>query len=126
MDIKEKLQSAEKKLQELVEYKQSNFSPNIDQIIKPKVQEILQLIPSDFSVPGWTASLKAKSFYLRGATIDCLSEYSKEADESLSKAVKLDPSLIDAWNCLGNCFCKKNDLKSALNCYETAQKMVNC
>ena len=38
--------------------------------------------------------------------------------------VKLDPSRVDAWNCLGNCFWKKKDLKAAMNCFTGAAKQV--
>ncbi|KAK9120973.1 hypothetical protein Syun_018590 [Stephania yunnanensis] len=31
--------------------------------------------------------------------------------------VKLNPSSIDAWLALGNCFTKKGELTSAKNCY---------
>lgn len=38
--------------------------------------------------------------------------------------VKLDPSRIDAWNSLGNCFWKKKDLTAAMNCFTGAAKQV--
>ncbi|GMI79872.1 hypothetical protein HRI_001656500 [Hibiscus trionum] len=40
--------------------------------------------------------------------------------DHLSKAVKLNPSLGDAWLCLGNCIWKKGDLTSAKNCFNLA------
>ena len=38
---------------------------------------------------------------------------SLEAEVLLADAVKLDPSLIDAWNCLGECFWHRNELETA-------------
>ncbi|XXG65562.1 hypothetical protein AAC387_Pa05g3231 [Persea americana] len=58
--------------------------------------------------------------YLRGKTLDVFPEYRKEAEDHLSKAVKLNPSLADAWLCLGNCIWKKGDLASAKNCFSLA------
>ncbi|CAK7326685.1 unnamed protein product [Dovyalis caffra] len=58
--------------------------------------------------------------YLRGKVLDAVPEYSKEAEDHLSKAVKLNPSLADAWLCLGNCIWKKGDLPSAKNCFNLA------
>ncbi|KDP34985.1 hypothetical protein JCGZ_09273 [Jatropha curcas] len=58
--------------------------------------------------------------YLRGKILDVLPDYRKEADDHLSKAVKLNPSLTDAWLCLGNCIWKKGDLSTAKNCFKLA------
>ncbi|KAI3467020.1 hypothetical protein Pfo_023683 [Paulownia fortunei] len=55
--------------------------------------------------------------YLRGKVLDVFPEYKKEAEDHLSKAVKLNPSLADAWLSLGNCIWKKGDLASAKNCF---------
>ena len=38
--------------------------------------------------------------------------------------VKLNPSLADAWLCLGNCIWKKGDLSSAKNCFTLALSKV--
>lgn len=58
--------------------------------------------------------------FLMGKILDVFPDYHKEAEEHLSKAVKLNPSLIDAWLCLGNCIWKKGDLESAKNCFLSA------
>ncbi|XVE92222.1 hypothetical protein REPUB_Repub01dG0078300 [Reevesia pubescens] len=58
--------------------------------------------------------------YLRGKILDVVPDYRKEAEDHLSKAVKLNPSLADAWLCLGNCIWKKGDLPSAKNCFNLA------
>ncbi|CAA6661257.1 unnamed protein product [Spirodela intermedia] len=65
--------------------------------------------------------LQRASFeYLRGKILDVFPDYRKEAEDHLSKAVKLNPSLGDAWLCLGNCIWKKGDLPSAKNCFSLA------
>lgn len=38
--------------------------------------------------------------------------------------MKLNPSLADAWLCLGNCIWKKGDLSSAKNCFTLALSKV--
>ncbi|XP_004496996.1 uncharacterized protein [Cicer arietinum] len=58
--------------------------------------------------------------YLRGKVFDVFPDYKKEAEDHLSKAVKLNPSLADAWLCLGNCIWKKGDLLAAKNCLNLA------
>ncbi|XP_052730798.1 uncharacterized protein LOC108322032 isoform X2 [Vigna angularis] len=52
--------------------------------------------------------------------LDVFPDYRKEAEDHLSKAVKLNPSLADAWLCLGNCIWKKGDLTAAKNCLSLA------
>ncbi|XP_060214692.1 uncharacterized protein LOC132641650 isoform X2 [Lycium barbarum] len=58
--------------------------------------------------------------YLRGKILDVVPVYKKEAEDHLSKAVKLNPSFVDAWLCLGNCIWKKGDLNAAKNCFTFA------
>nr|CAB3451831.1 unnamed protein product [Digitaria exilis] len=58
--------------------------------------------------------------FLRGKILDVFPDYHKEAEDHLSKAVKLNPSLVDAWLCLGNCIWKKGDLSAAKNCFSLA------
>ncbi|KAL7597202.1 hypothetical protein Lser_V15G28243 [Lactuca serriola] len=58
--------------------------------------------------------------YLRGKILDVLPEYSKKAEDHLSKVAKLTPSLGDAWLCLGNCIWKKGDLPATRNCFTLA------
>ena len=53
---------------------------------------------------------KADLLYLRGKALDYLPEYSKNAEEFLSKAIKLLPSKQEAWDALGHVYWKKHDL----------------
>ncbi|KAL5220889.1 hypothetical protein ABZP36_025602 [Zizania latifolia] len=67
-----------------------------------------------------TPQQRAVYEFLRGKILDVFPDYHKEAEDHLSKAVKLNPSLVDAWLCLGNCIWKKGDLASAMNCFSLA------
>ena len=58
--------------------------------------------------------------YLIGHLYNVLDEYHREAEEHLSRAVKLNPSSVDTWNSLGECFWKKGDLNTARMCFSTA------
>ncbi|XP_038891369.1 tetratricopeptide repeat protein 5-like [Benincasa hispida] len=79
--------------------------------------KILDSIPPEQRKPPLQ---RAMYEYLRGKVLDVFPEYRKEAEDHLSKAVKLNPSLADAWLCLGNCIWKKGDLSSAKNCFTLA------
>ena len=47
------------------------------------------------------------------------------AQEALSKAVKLEPKLIEAWNCLGECYWKNGQVEAARNCFVGALSHVS-
>ncbi|KAF2317838.1 hypothetical protein GH714_041153 [Hevea brasiliensis] len=94
----------------------------LDKISKLQTQSDLSLSLLD-SIPieQRKSSIQRATYeYLRGKILDVLPEYRKEAEDHLSKAVKLNPSLADAWLCLGNCIWKKGDLSSAKNCFNLA------
>lgn len=61
---------------------------------------------------------------LQGKTLNVLPSYSPEAEEALSKAVKLDPKLVEAWNQLGENYWKKGKVPLAKNCFTGALNHV--
>lgn len=56
--------------------------------------------------------------YLRGKVLDFMPEYSKQAEDHLSKALKLQPTKKEAWSALGHVYWKKNDLPASRKCFE--------
>lgn len=50
--------------------------------------------------------------------MDFLPEYTKQAEENLSKSIKLMPSKQESWDALGHVFWKKRDLEQARKCFE--------
>lgn len=67
---------------------------------------------------------KAKYNFLRGRLLNVVPKHSKEAEDLLSKSIKLDKKLVDAWNELGECYWKNDELQKAINCFEGALKEV--
>lgn len=63
---------------------------------------------------------KAAYLYMKGRALNVLPQHSSEAEEVLSRAVKLDPKLVDAWNELGESYWKKDDIEEAKNCFNGA------
>lgn len=63
---------------------------------------------------------KALYFSLRGKALNVTTKYDTQAVDFLSKAVKLDPSLTEAWNNLGECYWKSKDIDAAKNCFTQA------
>ncbi|XP_053449765.1 tetratricopeptide repeat protein 5 isoform X2 [Nycticebus coucang] len=57
---------------------------------------------------------------LTGKALNVTPDYSPKAEELLSKAVKLEPELVEAWNQLGEVYWKKGDVASAHTCFSGA------
>ncbi|XP_062150110.1 uncharacterized protein LOC133858654 [Alnus glutinosa] len=109
--------------EDLYHIRDAYFPANLDEKISKLQKEsdlALKLLDSVPSEQRKSPMQRATYEYLRGKILDVFPDYRKEAEDHLSKAVKLNPSLTDAWLCLGNCIWKKGDLSSAKNCFTLA------
>ncbi|KAI3717502.1 hypothetical protein L1987_69158 [Smallanthus sonchifolius] len=88
--------------------------------LQTQSQIVLNLLDSVPPEERKLATQRATYEYLKGKILDVFPEYSKKAEDHLSKAVKLNPSLADAWLCLGNCIWKKGDFPATRNCFTVA------
>ncbi|ROL45548.1 Tetratricopeptide repeat protein 5 [Anabarilius grahami] len=62
----------------------------------------------------------AQFLLLRGRCLNVASGFSQAAEECLSRAVKLEPGLVEGWNTLGEQYWKKGDLTAAKTCFTGA------
>ena len=67
---------------------------------------------------------KAEFLMLKGKALNVLPDYNPTAQELLSKAVKLDPNLVEAWVQLGEVYWKNGDMEAAKNCFVGALSHV--
>jgi cytochrome c-type biogenesis protein CcmH/NrfG len=58
-----------------------------------------------------TKRQKIDLWYCKGKTLAALNEYDKRAEECLTKCVKLKPTYLEAWICLGEVFYQKRDFR---------------
>lgn len=65
---------------------------------------------------------KAHNLMLRGRSLNSGERFNQEAFDLLSKAIKLNPYLIDAWIDLTKCYQRKSDIEGAIACLENALK----
>ncbi|CAL0320774.1 unnamed protein product [Lupinus luteus] len=119
----EALTKATREVEDLYHIRDTYFPPEpIDRISKLQHHSdlALQLLDSVPLEQRKSPMQRATFEYLRGKILDVFPDYRKEAEDHLSKAVKLNPSLADAWLCLGNCIWKKGDLSATKNCLSLA------
>lgn len=89
-----------------------------NQFLKEKLDSTLQLFTE---LKGQAdKSDKARYLFLLGRALNVMPDVNPEAEESLSKALKLNPGLVNAWNELGECFWKRGKTRDAKNCFENA------
>ena len=67
---------------------------------------------------------RAQYFYLKGKALNVTPNYDPKAEEALSRALKLDIKLYEAWNELGESYWKKENISEAKNCFQGALKQV--
>lgn len=118
--------SIEKKLDELYLIHDYNFDDK-----SSKQRQIEAAIASIFSASksleesGPDVSTKAFVAYANGRALNATEKYDPEAEKLLSRAVKLDSSIVSAWNALGISFWKKGDLPQARRCFEGTNTKKN-
>ncbi|XP_061524598.1 tetratricopeptide repeat protein 5 isoform X3 [Phycodurus eques] len=63
---------------------------------------------------------KAEFLLQKGRCLNVAPDFSAAAEDCLSRAVKLEPGLVQGWNTLGEQYWKKGDLMAAKNCFTGA------
>ena len=86
--------------------------------MKNKLDEVLAMLDTKPIELIQNKKEKAEALYLRGKALDFLPEYSKMAEDYLSKSIKLLPSKTEAWDALGHVYWKKRDILSSKKCFE--------
>ncbi|CEM25146.1 unnamed protein product [Vitrella brassicaformis CCMP3155] len=127
----ELLQEVERRVRALDEICEFYYMSDKESRIQQELQAIMTLIDMVAAVPfgaGDSSSScvvdRARLLYLRGRAHDAHQQnYSEEAEKFLTKAVKLDPCLCDAWTSLGHTYAKKRDMLKARDCLERAIKL---
>lgn len=81
-------------------------------------------LPSCFWFPTDQLKHKAEFLLQKGRCLNVSPDFSAVALECLSRAVKLEPKLVEGWNTLGEQYWKKGDLIGAKNCFTGALQQV--
>ncbi|CAH4034900.1 tetratricopeptide repeat protein 5-like [Pieris brassicae] len=123
------IENLSKELQELYSYRDMFFENHPIEMAKnkhkyveekkDKLVEKFESVDVDTEIPF---SLRAQFQYLKGRCYNVSIKYDARATQSLSKAVKLNPHMVEAWNELGECYWKNINVKEARACFEGALK----
>ena len=90
------------------------------EMMKEMVDEINSLLDA---LPTEVAeSIPAEVAFVRGKALNALDGNIPEAEEYLSRAIKLDPSNVSAWMAMGQCAWKKGDISQAKHFFEESLK----
>lgn len=114
------LDRAEVAVQQLYEFRDHYFEHNSTDKALLKNQETQEKLKETLNILDYVqASCEetARCLFLRGKALNVMAEYDPLAKDALSKAVKLDPKLVQAWNCLGECYWKNGEVEAAKNCF---------
>lgn len=92
-------------------------------MMEQKMKEVLDQMDElslKEDIDNETIEKKARRTYLKGRVLNVASDHCAEAEQLLSRAVKLEPNLVDAWIELGECYWKRGDVNTAKTCFEGA------
>lgn len=124
--LSQKLAALTKSVDDLYNYRDHYFenhaieeANNKATDLKKKLEETLKLFEENKDVEP---KERAQYFYLKGKALNVTSTYDPKAEEALSKAIKLDLKLYEAWNELGESYWKKENITEAKNCFQGALK----
>ncbi|XP_055990042.1 tetratricopeptide repeat protein 5 [Sorex fumeus] len=126
-DEEEEVKQILQKLQELVDhlysFRDCYFESHSIEDAGKKQQDVREEMDKTLQqmqeVVG-SAQGKAQVLMLTGKALNVTPDYSPKAEELLSKAVKLEPELVEAWNQLGEVYWKKGDVAAAHTCFSGA------
>ncbi|XP_077982744.1 tetratricopeptide repeat protein 5-like [Glandiceps talaboti] len=117
------LQAAQEVVDKLYDFRDHYFERNDLSRAINKTDDVSKEMERTLSVlNNLQEKVQNKAIYLmlQGKTLNILPKYDSGAYDALSRAVKLDPKLVEAWNQLGECYWKNKDIDSAKNCFTGA------
>ncbi|CAE8622918.1 unnamed protein product, partial [Polarella glacialis] len=97
------LAEAENLVKELEDLEDYYFGPDKGARVQKAFKSAVDCVDRVLAEPGNSRQqgLKSRAFYLKGRASSLAPGSEISAEELLSKAIKLDPQLVDAWNALG-------------------------
>jgi len=114
------LERAEVAVQQLYDFRDHYFEHNSTEKASLKNQETEEKLKETLNILDYVQASSeetAQCLFLRGKALNVLPNYNPMAKDALAKAVKMNPKLVEAWNCLGECYWKNGEVEAARNCF---------
>ncbi|XP_013413311.1 tetratricopeptide repeat protein 5 [Lingula anatina] len=114
------LQQAEEAVAALYDFRDHYFERHSLEEAALKVEELKKQLDNVMQLlDSINDQVDNKSVYLmlRGKALNVMPQFDQASLDALSKAVKLDPKLVEAWNHLGEEYWKNKDVEAAKNCF---------
>ncbi|CAN9509601.1 unnamed protein product [Ophioblennius macclurei] len=123
VEEKDELQIMKELVDNLYKFRDCYFETHKIEEAKRKQSDVLQEVEQTLKkLEEKEESYKHKAEFLlqKGRCLNVAPDFNSVAEECLSRAVKLEPSLVEGWNTLGEQYWKKGDLIGAKNCFTGA------
>lgn len=119
-DLKQTLPQAESLVDELADLEEYYFGADKATKMKEKAGKAMQIVDG---VTAESGSDRAKVSYIKGKLSLLVPQDGCDSQDLLSKAIKLDPTLLGAWNALGEVYWGKQDFVQCKQCFEQALEL---
>eukprot|EP00746_Dinoflagellata_sp_MGD_P162356 gnl/MRDRNA2_/MRDRNA2_89887_c0_seq1.p1 gnl/MRDRNA2_/MRDRNA2_89887_c0~~gnl/MRDRNA2_/MRDRNA2_89887_c0_seq1.p1 ORF type:complete len:431 (-),score=94.49 gnl/MRDRNA2_/MRDRNA2_89887_c0_seq1:64-1356(-) len=120
MSKSEALQQADSLVDEIADLEEYYFGADKSAKLKEKSGKAWQLMDGVVAESGPD---RAKASYIKGRLCLYMPHDGCDAQDLLSKAIKLDPTLVGAWNALGEVYWGKQDFVQCRQCFEQALEL---
>jgi len=101
------------------------FGADKGEKMKKASSDVTACVDKALAAPGAGKGqeLRSRALFLKGRAASLTPGQEQSAEELLSKAIKLDPQYLQAWNALGEFYWNSQDMSQAQNCFEQALEM---
>lgn len=112
-------------VQELQDLEDYYFKADKDAKITKAFHAAMEMSDKLLAQPAMSRQqdVKSRALYLKGRAASFMPGHERFAEEHLSKALKLDPLLLDAWNALGEVYWNLQEISQAKHCFEQALEL---
>ncbi len=116
----------ESKIQKINQVYYTDFSESRNESLKTIIMDLIKIIDENLQNSNILSKNEiAYLYFLKSLSLDRLPDYSKQAEESASKSLKLNPFNADNYNCMAHILWKKKDIEGAINYFQKSLDIVH-
>jgi hypothetical protein len=104
----------------------TDYSAERNNLLKKEILNSIKILDEYLSNINILCKAEVSFIYFcKSFLLDRLPEYSKVAEDSATKSLKLNPFIADSYNCIAHIIWKKGDVNLALNYFTQALQIDN-